>query len=158
MLTALLATVLLVVAGFVTDFGMAYAHKRELQNGADSASLAAVQVFKDQLKMDCSPSNMAPVEALRSTAEARADAYMSQNVGGDAHGDILPGDLGLHCKGKGVEVVYEVHGDTPTTFGRLAGADDHITTGRAAAAAYDRIVTSARIRPSVFLDGREHRR
>ena len=145
-LVALIAVILLILAAFVTDFGMAYAHKRELQNGADSASLAAVQVFKDQLKMDCNPANMAPVEALRPLAEARADAYMHQNVSGDADGDILPGPDGLRCKGKGVEVVYQVHGDTPTTFGQLAGAGDHITTSREAAASYDRN-SPGRLRP-----------
>lgn len=137
-MTALLVTTLFVVCAFVTDFGMAYSHKRDLQNGADAAALAAVQVFEKQLAQDCSADNMAPVEALRATAESQADAYLAQNVGGDAHGDIPAGTAGLHCKGTGVEVVYAAHGDTPTTLGKLATSADHITTSVQAAAAYDR--------------------
>jgi hypothetical protein len=131
-----MSLVLIGVTAFVTDFGMAYVHKRELQTAADAAALSAAQVFEKQLKADCSASNMAPVEALRGAAESSADSYLAANVTGDVGGEILPGSQGLHCKGTGVEVVYQAQGSTPTFFGP---GPDQITTSRSAAAAYDRV-------------------
>lgn len=134
-LVALFTSLVLIgVTAFVTDFGMAYVHKRQLQTAADAAALSAAQIFEKELKSDCSAANMAPVEALRGSAEASADSYLAANVSGDVAGDILPGSAGLHCKGTGVEVVYQAHGSTQTFF----GPGDTITTSREAGAAYDR--------------------
>jgi hypothetical protein len=144
LITAFLVVVLLVLAGFVTDFGMAYNHKRQLQTGADAAALAATQFYMDEL--DGAPCTQPAIDALRSQAEAEADAYMAENVSG-ATGQILAGTAGLHCNGKGVEVVYAASGETPSFFGPLAGSGGSITTSREAAAAYDAGIAAGGLRP-----------
>ena len=78
-MVAVLTVALIVMAAFAVDFGLAYTKKRELQNGADAASLAAAQYFMENMTGECDSSKIA---SLLSDAEAEADNYMDANVAG----------------------------------------------------------------------------
>jgi hypothetical protein len=129
-IVALLAVGLLVIAGFTVDFGQAYLMKRNLQTGADAASLAGAQYFMEHLKEPCTAAAMAPYAA---GAEAQADDYMEANV--DAA--VTTGDnLSEKCDGTAVKAYYTATADTPMVFGGLATGGTKITTGRQAEAGY----------------------
>jgi predicted outer membrane repeat protein len=139
-IVASLTVILIVVAAFTVDFGMAYLTKRQLSTAADAAALAADAVYKTEYKGVCTvPGNdpETPVAAnanVRSHAESAADSLFLENYpqGTAADGTITD----VRCKGTGVEVVYSATGDSDSPFGVLAGGTGTITTQGNAAAAF----------------------
>jgi Putative Flp pilus-assembly TadE/G-like len=127
---ALLAVGLLVIAGFTVDFGQAYVMKRNLQTGADAASLAGAQYYMDRLEEPCTPGALAP---YASAAETQADDYMEANV----PAAVTTGDnLTARCDGTAVKAYYTASANTPMVFGGLAVGGTTITTGREAEAGF----------------------
>lgn len=70
---------LIIVAGFVTDFGLAYYTKRQLQTGADSAVLGAGQYYATRSAADCAGLRT----AFGSNAQGVANSLGTQNVAND---------------------------------------------------------------------------
>lgn len=141
---SMLAVTILLMAGFITDFGQAYVNKRQLQTASDAAALAAAKFYQENLVGPCTQS---AIDALRPQAEVIADDYREQNRSG-SEGDILPGASGIHCKGKGVEVIYLASGSTPAFFAPIIGGSNKIPVWRQSAAAYDNDLTDVgKIRP-----------
>lgn len=127
-MTALLATILLVMSGFVIDFGMAYVSKRQLQTASDAAALAAVAEYT-QYPGTCE--SLLSNSVARADAQEAADDYRKRN-----HDESTGSTIEVSCLGTGeLQVAYTSTATTPSLFGPLAGADDEITTDRSAAAA-----------------------
>src|SRR4051794_20992600 len=75
-LSAALATLLCLMAGFSVDFGMAYNMKRQLQTSADAAALAAASVYA---KYPGSCDQLLAKPAYKTEAQAAADAEALNN-------------------------------------------------------------------------------
>jgi Flp pilus assembly protein TadG len=130
-IVALTATLLIGVAAFVTDFGMAYAGQRALQNGADAAALAAGRtIAAASLPSDtCSSleTKYGISGAEYATIRGTADSYFKANT---FSGAALPsGDDGLKVDCETVagkeHLVVTVSGnqDSQTFFGGLYGVN-----------------------------------
>jgi len=127
-LSAALATILCLMAGFSIDFGMAYNMKRQLQTSADAAALAAASVYA---KYPGSCSQLIAKPAYKTEAQAAADDEALAN-----ESDRQTNPITLSCASDGsLEVTYSNTGATPSLFGKLAGVGSTITTGRTATAA-----------------------
>jgi hypothetical protein len=121
-LTAILITVLVGFMAFVTDFGMAYANKRGLQNGADSAALAVAQKIALEGSPTASCAQLATVWDNPSS-RAVAEDYFGRNRPG---GDSAINHFDLVCVDDGKQLVVEVgtSQNSPSFFGTLFGQDD----------------------------------
>ncbi len=131
-MSAVLAVVLLVLAAFVVDIGRSYVEKRELQTGADAASLVAAQYYMTNMTGTCTEAKRLQFLA---GAEAEADAFMTENIG---NAKVSGVNLTVTCGagGKGVTALYSADGDTAQTFGTLATGGTTITTNGRSAATY----------------------
>jgi Flp pilus assembly protein TadG len=113
---AIATTMLVLISAFTVDFGLAYNSKRQLQTGADSASLAAAGKLTGT-PGNCSAisSNTTAVDAAHATADAISDSNRAGRI---------PTDWNVACSAdnKRVEVRYTNGGTTNTIFGALAGA------------------------------------
>uniref|UniRef100_UPI00286D9F99 pilus assembly protein TadG-related protein n=1 Tax=Nocardioides sp. TaxID=35761 RepID=UPI00286D9F99 len=134
-LVALLATFLLLLSGFVIDFGQAYMSKRNLQKAADAGALAAAQVLT--LYPGTCNSVIANSAAI-AVAHAKADEYRRAN-----RESYLPAsaetEFRVRCDPalKVLVVEYGVEGTTSSAFGPLAGRGRTIKTSRRAEATVD---------------------
>jgi hypothetical protein len=144
---AVSATMLLVFAAFVVDFGTAYAQKRALSSGADAAALAAAkQIEQDSVATESCATisgkysvGSASYNSLRSTV----NSYISENdpqgstTGNIGQASLLPGADGLlvSCVSNlGLVVTVQTEKQVATTFGSLAGVDQ-VSVGQSARAA-----------------------
>ncbi|HET6562741.1 MAG TPA: pilus assembly protein TadG-related protein [Marmoricola sp.] len=126
-LIAVLATVLLVIAAFVVDLGMAYVSKRQLQTSADAAALAAASVYA-QYPGSCS-------QLLGNTDYLAEAQQAADEIGEDNRKDQSESPLEVSCPADGtLQVRYTNSGETKLLFGTLAVDDDAITTAGVAAA------------------------
>ncbi len=129
-MTGLLSVVLLLIAAFSVDFGMAYASKRQLQTAADSSVLAAAAVYA---KYPGTCSTLVLNSSYKTEAQAAADSMRAQNRPGSAGSTLIPS-----CNAQGeLQLTYEASGETPLSLGRLATDADSITTARQAGAQVD---------------------
>lgn len=112
---ALCTVVLALMAGFVTDFGLAYNSKRQLQTSADAAALAAAGKLIGH-GGNCSA--IAGDPAAVAAAKTYADAVSTKNRSGR-----IPTTWTVACSpdGKYVNVTYGNGASTKTFFGGLAG-------------------------------------
>lgn len=134
-IVGLLAISLLVLSGFVVDFGQAFMAKRNLQKAADAGALAAAQELS-RVPGTCQQVASGPEGAdARAAAEAAADDYRERNRESYLP-DSVPFEWSVDCNADDTAVVvrYGVQGDSPSEFGPLAGAGDTITTDRVAEA------------------------
>jgi Flp pilus assembly protein TadG len=126
-MVSLLAVVLIAVAAFSTDFGMAYAQRQALSTGADSGVLAVVHAKYTTLMADptltCAKlAGTAGYDAASSAIalnEARANRPFNET--------ILDTDVTtkLECVGTDsgtLKVTVDVHHTTPPILGRVIGA------------------------------------
>ena len=126
-LSAALATILCLMAGFSVDFGMAYNMKRQLQTSADAAALAAASVYA---KYPGSCSQLIAKTAYKTEAQAAAD---SESLANQSARQTSP--ISVACTSDGsLSVTYSNSGATPSLFGKLAGVGSSITTARSATA------------------------
>lgn len=129
LLVASLTLVLVGILAFVTDYGMAYANQRRLQNGVDAAVLAVGQKVATSASASRSCDQTL---ALLDQAELRRFAltFLQQNAPGDGV-DLEPGDPGFSvtCEALGEtgaeQLVVSASGAqaSPTFFGGVLGAD-----------------------------------
>ena len=123
------------MAAFAMDFGMAFAQRRALSTGADSAALAIAQQQYERLtttspRLDCEDliADPAAADALALT-QVNANKPFGQTLT-DAQVTTT-----LECVGAGTfQATVRVGKDVDTTFGRLAGVN-RIGINRTSAAA-----------------------
>jgi Flp pilus assembly protein TadG len=128
-MVAILCVVLIMMAAFVTDFGLAYTNKRQAQTAADAGALAAARVYADA-KAKCSAPNGSIIGGSLSAAQTEAEAIRAMNMP-----DSKTGTLTAVCDADGrIRVDYTVQSDSPLIFGKLATDDDSILVERTAAA------------------------
>jgi Flp pilus assembly protein TadG len=134
-LVALLAVSLLVMAGFVLDFGQAYMSKRNLQKAADAGALAGAQALT---KYPGTCANVTSNSTALGEAHAAADEYRKKNRESYLDPSIETEFL-VRCDPalKVLVVEYGVKGDTQSFFGPLVGSSSSITTDRRAEATVD---------------------
>lgn len=84
----ILAAVLVGMAAFVVDFGMAYVSKRQLQTAADAAALAAASTFADKAGTCTTLTASSP---YKSAATTTAQSYVTQNRPGASMDSITFG-------------------------------------------------------------------
>jgi len=126
LLAALLSSLLLVVAAFTLDFGLAYTSKQQLQAATDAGALAAAQVYKGRTG-PCAVLAVDPI--LKTQAQAAADSWAVQN-----RADTVGEPITVSCPTEGLTVTYSASGTTPVGLGQLAGVDSEIALARTAAA------------------------
>ena len=137
--TAALVVVLVGIAAFTVDFGLAYFTKRQLSSASDAASLAGAAYYKANYKGMCTvpgndPNNPTVANAaVRAGAEAVADSLFTQNFNGTASDGTI---TNVACNGNGVQVTYSASGKSISPFGPVLGGSGTITTSGIAAAAY----------------------
>lgn len=137
-LVALLSVSLLLVSGFVVDFGQAYVSKRNLQKAADAGALAGAQALT---KYPGTCSHVISNSTAINEAHDAADEYGVANYDTTKVGyyDSTETEFSVTCDPalKVLLVKYGLEGDTPSHFGPLAGGDDTIVTTRRAEATVD---------------------
>lgn len=123
-MVAILVVVLVGIAAFVTDFGMAYVNKTALQKAADAASLAAAGKAIDNLQAGetCSQFSArvaANTGGIRTTLETAADSIATKNNSKSTR----VGSLGVACSSdnKRIEITYSNTGSTATFLGGIFG-------------------------------------
>lgn len=130
-LIAVMTVVLVGILAFVTDFGMAYANVRTLQNGVDAAALAAAQ---EVLESSSGPGTCNDMVAAAPGAGSIATDAFASNAGADAD---LVGGIAVTCSDvvlPGQVVVTATGAQTsPGFFGAVFGADDFDLTASAKA-------------------------
>jgi len=126
-MVAILTIVLVGMAAFATDFGLAYANKRNLQKAADAAALAAAGAVISNLT---SPNEgCASVAArftantgnLRTTLQTLADSIASQNNNRSTRTGMT---VACSADNKRIEVSYSNTGTTPALLGGVFGASN----------------------------------
>jgi Flp pilus assembly protein TadG len=150
---ALLTVVLVGMAAFATDFGLAYSRQRQLQTAADGASLAAAKTFADAATPGLTCSTV--VASASGSAVTVARSYHALNAPADAAlaTGAAPsgwsGDAGVayRCNPAGnVEVRVTNTGTSPAFFGSVFGVSD-IDLGRSATAAMGPATAVTGLRP-----------
>lgn len=127
-IVAICTVVLVGVTAFVADFGLAYASKRQLQTGADAASLAAASVYAGY------PGTCTTLQgntAARAVAQQAANDVLAANKS-DVLRPFRP--ITVRCEDGTLKVRYSANGRTPILFGSAFGFGGEITTGRTAVA------------------------
>lgn len=141
-MAALFSVTLMVTAAFTVDLGIAYTSRMALQTAADAGSLAAAATYAGAPGSTC-PDLVAAVP--ETTAAGAAGTYLEKNR------STLSTDpqatLEVACDGGRLEVSYQVSADTPTFFGRLAGAGDTLTRAARATAAVEVSPAGPGVRP-----------
>lgn len=136
-LVAILATVLVVIAAFTTDFGMAYAQRQALQTGADSAALAVVRAEYEKVQAEPSLT----CSQLRDDAAASAPGTALQAINDNAPFGIqltaADVSVDLSCVGMSsgtLKATVGVSKTIDTIFGGVIGIST-LSVGRGASAA-----------------------
>lgn len=124
-LVALLASIVLIMAAMVIDFGTAYVNKRLAQTAADAGALAAGKIYADA-KASCATGTV--VGGSFSAAQAEAEAVRHANFPASK-----PGALDVTCENGAVKVSYDVQADSPVGLGQIVLDTDHFTVERHAA-------------------------
>jgi Flp pilus assembly protein TadG len=125
-LTALMSVVILLMAAFSVDLGLAYNIKRQLSTAADAGALAAAQVYAQNYQGSC---NSTFINTYRGAAQIAAN-----DVGGaNWPAGSSPLSINPVCVSDGLEVTYETQNDVDTAFGKVAGVSSIHTTGAASA-------------------------
>jgi hypothetical protein len=123
---ALLTVVLVSVVAFVTDFGMAYANQRALQNGVDAAALAAAHTLDAEADEISSCSEMVADTTNVAAARQAAVDYFRANVP-NTEATLAPDTDGfsVECTADDKQVLVSVAAEqeSPSFFGGLMGVD-----------------------------------
>jgi Flp pilus assembly protein TadG len=135
-MVAILSTVLLGIAAFTTDFGMAYAQRQALYTGTDSAALAIVHSeYKSVM------ANPRSCNDIKTDDQAQATNIAVQQINRNSpFGQSIPaGDItaNLDCVGTNhgvLQATVSVDHQINTLFGRVAGVSS-MDVNRTSAAA-----------------------
>lgn len=132
-LSAVLALVLIGVAAYAVDFGMAYNSKRQLQTAADSAALAAASEYATSPGKCSDLTGPAAPPTLEPKAEATAKSYLLKNRPGASMDNFTVG-----CDAKGhLTVDVKASGTTDVGLGKVMFSSNTLSTNRAAEATLD---------------------
>jgi Flp pilus assembly protein TadG len=136
-MVALLATLLIVLAAFTTDFGLAYAQRQALATGADSAALSIVR--EAQLQVTKNPALTCAQLVTSNSASANVTALRQVNANSPYGAVLVAGDVTttLSCVGPSAGVLQAavtVAKPVQTVFGGLVGVST-ININRQSAAA-----------------------
>ncbi len=121
-MVALMTTMLIGIMAFVTDFGMAYANKAAVQNGADAAALAVARQVTSTASPTINCTGLALASAADPSLRALAEQYFANNS--PRGGTLAPGTAGLSfsCTSVGFTVAVTGTQDSPAFFGQIYGA------------------------------------
>ena len=122
-IVALMAVVLVGMAAFAVDFGVAYANKTSLQKAADAAALGAAGKI---IRLVSSSDDCTAISAMwsgntggfQTTVQSTADTIAVQNTPISTRTGM---DVKCSTDGKRVEVSYSNTGSTSSIFGGLFG-------------------------------------
>lgn len=140
-IAAVLVVVLVGMAAFVADFGLAYSSKRQLQNAADGAALAAAKQLYDVA--DPGRSCAVVLASARANARSVAVAYEDLNAprgsalktGAAPAGWVGDAGVAFRCNPAGnAEVMVSNTNLSPTLFGGVFGATGYQLAQTATAA------------------------
>lgn len=152
LLVGAMAVVLVLMASFTVDFGMAYVSKRQLQTAADGASLAAAATFADlPSTLDCEGLlgyvNPSTGVSAKQIALDVADEVLEENRPGAVRVNTAEDDI-FDCPDDGswLSVTIEAEGETDVALGGVAGVSQ-IRTHRSATATLDAPDTALGVRP-----------
>lgn len=122
-LVAFLAVVLVGLAAFIADFGMAFAHQRTLQNGVDAAALAAGH----RIVVDNGPGTSCDELLAVSRTQALADAEV--RFEDNASDTAIPPTVEMTCDDPElpdrVVITAVAEQSSPVLFGGIFGADGY---------------------------------
>ncbi len=124
-MVAVTTVVLVGVVAFVTDFGLAYANKRALQNASDAAALAAARTVTLEAAYDQDCSEIQADADLRTNAWGVARSYLSENApGAEAPPEAAPAGF-LTCDTATGRLVVNtgIRQDSPAMFGGIFGVE-----------------------------------
>ncbi len=132
-IVGIMAVTLIGMTAFVTDFGLAYANKRQIQTAADASALAAATVFaqSDAGALTCAA--MLTAGQVAAANEAAAKVIQNEN-------DSTPAVLTYAtpvCDGQDLVVHTTVTDSSPQVFGGIFGQDGGYTIEREATAAVE---------------------
>jgi Flp pilus assembly protein TadG len=136
-LVAFFAVILLVLAAFTTDFGMAYAQRQALATGADSAALAVIHAeYASQL---ATPTRTCADAVTQDAALASTIALAQVNANAPFNATIAASDITvpiLSCVSAGTVLQAKVVVNRTMTpiLGQMAGASAMNLTRQATAA------------------------
>ena len=143
---ALLAVILVVLVAFTTDFGMAYAQRRALSTGADSAALAVIHekylAAKADRTLTCGvlagTGGHDPASTGRAIEQVTANAPFKATDVKDFNGPFSATDITvdtqLTCQGVGnLQVTVVVKRNIAPIFGGVVSASDMQITATAVA-------------------------
>ncbi len=121
-MVALMSTMLIGIMAFVTDFGMAYANKAAVQNGADAAALAVARQVTTTASPTINCTGLALASAADPSLRTLAEQYFAENT--PRGGSLAAGTAGLSfsCTSTGFTVSVTGTQDSPTFFGQIYGA------------------------------------
>ena len=121
-MVALMLTMLVGIMAFVTDFGMAYANKTAVQNGADAAALAVARQVTTTASPAINCTGLALASAADPSLRTLAEQYFANNT--PRGGELAAGTAGLSfaCTSTGFTVSVTGTQDSPTFFGQIYGA------------------------------------
>lgn len=150
-IVAICLVVLLGLAAFVVDFGLAYTNKRQLQTSADAAAIAAAASLADEsvscagLADGAQPAVNDVVVPIKNYAQLVSEGEQAGlEIMGDNHTDAtyVPGSMAYECRGGAILVTWQNENPTDVTLGgafRAQGGDvpSEILSSRTATAALD---------------------
>ncbi|MBY5162908.1 Tad domain-containing protein [Salsipaludibacter albus] len=134
--------VLLGLAAFAVDFGLAYSNKRQVQTSADAAALAAAGTLADE-SVSCvgvaegdppaalDPSR--PLATLMTEAETAGTNLTDEN---HYFADYVPASMEFTCEGGAINVSWTNESVSDVSLGSVLGGDE-IEVNRSAVAALD---------------------
>lgn len=140
-LVALLAVVLIGMAAFAVDLGNAYAVKRKLSVGADSAALSAATAASKALSVGSATCNTGTGQispaSLQTSAQAAARAEAVRVMGqNDLSGNATVPSVTLSCTADDIRVTVSTAQSVPTFFAGVFGIADTNPVGSATARAF----------------------
>lgn len=140
-LVSMMAVVLVGISAFVADFGLAFAHKRAAQTGADAAALGAAGVFATQQFYECadmlSNGRTQAEQAGRDLATANGTTFDSADLTYTK----------MSCESGDLVVATSVTASSPKLFGGIFGRTTDYEVERTATAVVEAGVTGPRLRP-----------
>lgn len=134
-IVAVLTVVIVGLAAFAADFGLAYTSKRNLQNGADAAALAAASEIIKRTKPGDSCATVVTRwnttgDPLKTDVGGVADSYSTANRTAAARTDMT---VACSADAKRVEVSYTNSASTARILGGIFGSGDYTATRTATA-------------------------
>ena len=125
-------TAILLTASLLLDASMALLMRRDYQNAADAAALAAANVIQSGSPKGCSAVNTNPPGPPRAAVVSAAKASVAKNLPNYDLDSVM-----VSCPGgpmyNNISVQVSLHGDSPGFFSQVAGIESFAVDTRAVA-------------------------